>query len=1037
MRRIRACLLAITVGIGSVAGEVAAAAGIDFAEDIRPIFAEHCFRCHGPDEAARKADLRLDVRVTYDQGPLRDQLFDITGGHERSALFRRITSQDPDLRMPPVEEAGQLTPAEVALIAEWLDEGAKWNGHWAYERSQRAKLPTVADAAWPRNAIDYFTLAKMKQHGLLPAASADKRTLIRRVTFDITGLPPTLAEIEAFLADSRDDAYERLIDRLLASPRYGERMAVMWLDLARYADTHGYHMDAHRDMWRWRDWVIAAYNDNMPFDQFTIEQLAGDLLPNATLAQRIATGFNRNNMINFENGIIAEEYRNQYVVDRVVTTSTVWLGQTMVCAQCHDHKYDPFTQRDFYRLYAFFNNVPENGVDGDKGNAIPFIKAPTRQQAARLDQLQARAASLAERMRRRAKSIDTAFLAWASRKEKTDTRKLKSRPVLHLPLDESPEDSLTSKLTVGERTVLAFNRKSTFKVGDRAAFESDECFTIGVWLFPTSSSRMVVLGRCIVDAADRGYCLELDDGNIRFRIVGDDNQSLQVDSESPLARSKWQHVAVTYGGTGKADAISVLVNGKPVAIRVVSDELRGSIVSELPFRIGDANREESFRGMMDDLRVYDTLLDDDEIAVLAGADPIHEILTKAPEQRTADEKLKLKSYYLDHVDAVYKQLRSQLAELQQQLEEVEAAVPTTMVMQELPEPRGTHVLERGRYDLLGELVEPGVPSILPPLTVGARPTRLDLARWLVDRDHPLTARVAVNHLWQQFFDQGIVQTPEDFGTRGQPPTHPLLLDWLATKFSADWDVKRLVKLIVTSATYRQASDADPPTHSLDPENRWLARASSLQRSAEMIRDNALAVSGLLVERTGGPSVFPYQPAGLWEEISYNPNDFTAQVFRQSRGEDLYRRSLYTFWKRSLPSPTLAAFNAPSRDVCVVRRPRTTTVQQALVLMNDPTFVEASRAFAERVLRQVATTDERVVLMFQLAAGRHATARELDVLSRLTTDLLHEYREDTQRAERLIAVGDLDADSSFAAVELAAWTNVASVILSLDEVITRN
>ncbi|MBP90831.1 MAG: hypothetical protein CMJ64_29665 [Planctomycetaceae bacterium] len=912
--------------------------------------------------------------------------------------------------------------------------------HWAYQIPRRPSLPRIDRLEWTRNAIDCFTLARMEQEELSPSDEATRRTLIRRVTLDITGLPPTPEEVRAFEQDSLrnpQSAFHNLVNRLLASPRFGERMASMWLDLARYADTHGYHMDAHRDMWRWRDWVIDAYNSNIPFDQFTVEQLAGDLLPNATLSQHIATGFNRNNMINFENGIIAEEFRSEYVVDRVVTTSTVWLGQTMLCARCHDHKYDPFTQRAFYRLYAFFNNVPENGIDGDKGNAAPFIKAPTSHQLAQLAALNRQLTSVEKAMEARAASVSDDLLTWASKDQAADTRELTSTPVLHDSLDDAPRDSSTFQAKVEARTSLIFNRQSTIDLGDAARFGTDDEFTISFWLFPTTNDRMLVLGRGNIELANRGYGLELTGGRLRMRLVGDDGSGVEIEAERSLKLRKWQHVAVRYDGSSKASGINLFVDGEAAATRSLRDDLRGSIAVDEALRIGDPNRENSFRGMLDELRIYDTKLGADEIAVLAGGDPIRTLLAKPVEQRTGDEGQRLRRYYLDHVDAAYRRLRSQRDDLNKQLAHVESTVPTTMVMQELSEPRVTRILERGRYDSLGEQVMPGVPEALPRLVGDAKPSRLALARWLVRPDHPLTSRVAVNHLWQQFFGTGIVRTPEDFGSRGEPPTHPRLLDWLATEFARDWDVKRIIKLMVTSATYRQSSRVDAECLSRDPENRWLSRASRFQLPAEMIRDNALATSGLLVERTGGPSVFPYQPAGLWEEISYNPNDFTAQVFRQSHGEDLYRRSLYTFWKRSVPSPTLSAFDAQSREVCVTTRPRTNTVQQVLVLMNDVTFVEASRCLAERIMSEADENDERLELIFQLAAGRKPTVRELQVLTRLLAEMLDEYRNDPELAKQLTTAGASTADAPIDVQRLAAWTAVASTVLSLDEVISRN
>jgi hypothetical protein len=766
-------------------------AAIDFNRDIRPILSENCFRCHGPDEGERKAKLRLDTR----DGALKELR---SGGHAvvpghaaKSALVERITTADLKERMPPPQSKKRLTAQQIDLLRRWIDQGARWSEHWAFVPPRRPALPPVADKTWPRNAIDHFILARLEKEGLKPSPEADRIRLIRRVTLDLTGLPPTPAEVDAFLADRGPSAYEKVVDRLLASPHFGERLALEWLDAARYADTHGYHIDAGRDMTRWRDWVIDAFNRNLPFDQFTIEQLAGDLLPDATLRQKVASGFNRNHMINFEGGAIPEEYLNAYIVDRVNTTSTVWLGLTVACAQCHDHKYDPISQKEFYRLYAFFHNVPENGLDGSKGNAAPVIRVPTRQQ---------------ERRQR-----------------------------------------------------------------------------------------------------------ELDE-----------------------------------------------------AIRQ------------------------------------------------AGAD------------------------------------KARLAKLRQERAEVEKRIPTAMVMQEMPRTRDTFMLVRGEYDKKGPKVTAGTPAALPPLPKGASANRLGLARWLVDPGHPLTARVAVNRYWQMFFGTGLVKTAEDFGAQGEPPSHPELLDWLAVEFMnptsaplgsgsrTHWDVKALLRLIVTSATYRQSSVVTQLLLARDAENRLLARGPRLRLQAEFIRDQALAVSGLLNREIGGASVFPYQPAGLWQELAsrQDSKNWSAQFFVQSHGKDLYRRTMYTFWKRTSPPPTLVTFDAPDRETCTVRRSRTNTPLQALVLMNDPTYVEASRKLAERLMKQADTTDERITFAFRLVTARRPTSKEVEVLRRVFNRQMDVYREDTKAALKLLGVGEAPRDERLPPAELAAWTVVASVILNLDETITK-
>ncbi|HUG71442.1 MAG TPA: DUF1553 domain-containing protein [Pirellulaceae bacterium] len=940
-----------------------------------------------------------------------------------------------------------------ALAIAWCRSSAAYaqtgTTHWAYEMPLRPPIPVVDDSAWsenamwPENAIDAFTHVQMTRHGLSPSPEIGRRALIRRVTLDLTGLPPSPAEIAEFLADTAPNAYQRLVDRLLQSPRFGERMATHWLDLARYADTHGYHMDAHRDMWRWRDWVIEAYNDNMPFDHFTIEQLAGDLIPNATLSQRIATGFNRNHMVNFENGAIADEFLAEYAIDRVTTTATVWLGQTLVCARCHDHKYDPITQRDFYRMLAFFDQVPENGVDGDKGNAVPFIDAPTPHQAAQISELSIRLTELANSSQKQFEAADAEISAWEATLQPRDTGSISADPQLIVEFEESSEDLAKAihgnKIFVGGKfgDALLFDGTTHVDFGDRKAFDAGNSWTLAVWLFPTTRDSMVVVEQIGNDEDNPSFTIELNDGQILVRTSSPaTTKQIQIASDANVALSKWQHLAVRYDGSQEATNVSLFINGQLVPIKKTDEAPSGNRDSKASFMIGSADAGRSFRGMLDDLRVFGKAVNDEEVAIIAGGNPVGDILAIARELRTKPQTDRLKRYYLYQYDGEYRQTHSDLEATARLLKQVKSLVPTTMVMQDVAERRPTHILKQGRYDSLGEVVEPGVLEILPPLPEGAIANRLALAQWLVKPDHPLTARVTVNHFWQLYFGAGFVRTPEDFGTRGEPPTHPELLDWLATEFASDWDVKRLIRLFVTSATYRQSHLSTAEREAIDPENRWLARASRLQLSAEIVRDSALCASGLLVEHTGGPSVFPYQPAGLWEEIAYNANDFTAQVYRQSHGAELYRRSLYTFVKRSLPSPTLAAFAAPNRETCVMFRPRTNTPQQALVLMNDVTFVEAARALAEQAFATDETIEGRINNLFLAATSRPASDAEHSIFEALLRDLRKRYEEQPALAAELIAAGESAHDDRVNQTDLAVWTVVANVILSLDETLTR-
>ncbi|MBC8350565.1 MAG: DUF1553 domain-containing protein [Planctomycetes bacterium] len=1048
MRMLRPCLLALSffATISCAGGDAVAQAEkarIDFTRDIRPLLVDHCFECHGPDAATREAELRLDVKSDLFTPRTNGETLLVSGNREASSLFQRLVTEEAKSQMPPPEAGNPLSTEQKELIGRWIDEGAVWRGHWAYEPPRRPPLPTSDRPAWANNAIDVFSYAKMKSHSLRPSREADGQTLVRRVTLDLTGLPPTAAEIDDFLSDTAPDAYLRLVDRLLQSPRFGERMATHWLDLARYADTHGYHMDAHRDMWRWRDWVIAAYNDNMPFDQFTVEQLAGDLLPKATLSQRIATGFNRNNMVNFENGAIAEEYLTEYAIDRVTTTSTVWLGQTMTCARCHDHKYDPFTQRDFYRLLAFFNQVAENGVDGNQGNAAPFIAAPLTHQVERMKGLKQRLASLAATQQQQTVAADAAVTAWEMTRRASDTRTISSKPQLTVGFDRSDkvlDDAIHGpKIFVPGKIddALLFNSNTRVDLGDQAALVEIQRMTISVWVFPTTPDAVVIVERRGKHANDPSYSIELDGGKVSFRLAAPDaERSVRFTTDAVIAPRTWQHVVVRFDGSKELTEASLFVNGTLQPATKTDEPPSNDSTASSSFVIGSLEAGRSFRGMMDDLRFFSTTLTDEDIAIVAGGDPIGDILAVASAERTNQQTARLKRYYLEQIDESYRKTLHKITATKQSLRDLRMSIPTTMVMQDVVERKPTSILNRGRYDSPGEIAEPGIPNVLSDPASEAITNRLLLARWLVESDHPLTARVAVNHLWQLFFGAGLVRTPEDFGTRGEPPTHPELLDWLATEFASDWDVKRLVRLLVTSAAYRQSSHTTPELTKHDPENRWLARASRMRLSAEMVRDGALFASGLLVERAGGPSVFPYQPDGLWEEIAYNANDFTAQVYRQSQGADLYRRSLYTFVKRSLPSPTLAAFDAPNRETCVVQRQRTNTPQQALVLMNDVTFVEAARALAERTLATTHTTERRINAMFRTANSRSTNASELKVFDSLVRDLRQRYEGQPDLAKELNATGNSPASRHINPIDLAVWTAVANVILSLDEAITR-
>ena len=936
----------------------------------------------------------------------------------------------------------------IGLTAIWLPLSADAADHWAYVAPVRPVVPVAVGDATARSPIDAFVRAKLADQGLAPSPETDKRTLIRRATLALTGLPPTIAEVNAYLADRAPDAYERVVERLLASPRYGERMAADWLDLARYADTHGYHSDSQRTMWRWRDWVIDALNAGMPYDQFTIEQLAGDLLPGATPDERVASGFHRNHMLNDENGAIPEEFLSEYLVDRVVTTGAVWLGQTFQCARCHDHKYDPLTQRDFYRLYAYFNSVPENGLGGRTGNSPPTIVAPTRQQQAELKALAAELADFEKRMAARAADADEAFAGW-QRQVAGGSKSLRRPPsdwVLHLPLDDQSELAAAGAYGKGNPSwaggklvgALLCDGQTHLEVPAVGKWERQEPFSLSGWVFPTTGDASPFVARLDEAQSRRGYELAIEDGRLVFRLThAADTDEIVVAGREPIAQRRWQHVAATYDGSGKAAGVALYLDGVWLTAEVRRDSLAGHIQGDQPLTIGRGDTQAFFRGLLDDVQLFARRLSAEEVGVLAGGDPILGILSKSERERTDAQRQALRRHYLENVDPEYRKLFTAASALRARRKEVLAAAPSTMIMQELPEPRPTFVLTRGLYGERGEQVTPGTPAFLPPMDGGLPGNRLGLARWLVDRRNPLTARVAVDRAWTALFGAGLVRTPDDWGIRGQKPTHPELLDWLAVEFRGSWDVKRLHRRLATSAAFRQSSRVMPELRQRDPDNRWWARGPRYRLPAEAIRDQALAVAGVLDARVGGPSVRPYQPAELWRELAYNPDEYTAQVFVPSTGADLYRRSVYTFWKRSVPPPNLSLLDAPDRESCTLARGRSNTPLAALVLLNDTTFVEAARRLAERVLLQGASDrdPQRIGRLFALVLSRPPTDQELSLLSRNLSAERAAFARDPSAATKFLAVGESPFDPRLAPAELAAWTMAASVVLNLDEAVS--
>jgi cytochrome c553 len=982
--------------------EVAGApAPLSFSRDIRPILSQNCFLCHGQDEKRRGAGLRLDEREPALE-ELESGLRAITPGNlEESELIARITAEDESLRMPPADSHKTLTAEQIELLKRWVAEGAEYEPHWSFISPQKAELPRAAAATAGGNPIDAFVRARLARDGLSIGPEADRRTLIRRVTLDLTGLPPTLEEIEAFLNDERPDAYERLVDRLLASPRYGERMALDWLDAARYADTHGYHIDSQRDMWAWRDWVIQAFNDNMPFDQFTVWQLAGDLLPDATPEQRIASGFNRNHPVNFEGGAIPEEYHVEYVVDRATTTATVWLGLTIGCARCHDHKYDPITQKEFFEFFAFFNNVDEEGLDGYRGNAKPMLELPSDEQRQRIERLSDEIADLEKKLIEREAAADESQATWES----------------------------------------AWRDRQA-----NAAVRPGEWFLFGpVSLDTPAQARAESFGVSAPVNLETTYANQ--DGTFRW-LPGPqyvDGNEISLSGESAAAYLMRQigstEAKTVLARLGTSDGVQVWLNGELIwdreeqaAFSPVQQELELKLregPNELLIKLVNYAWEWQFQFALDPQSE-------------ASAPPnVEALLTIAKEQRTEEQAASLRNYFRANqfADDDYRALAAKLGAKRAELAEHKAAVPSTMVMSERQELRKTFLLERGQYTNPTEELSPGTPGALPPLPTEGKIDRLALARWLTAPGHPLTARVTVNRLWQSLFGTGLVKTAEDFGLQGSWPANPDLLDWLAVEFvDSGWNVKQMLRLMVTSDAYRRSSASSPALFARDPDNQLLARGPRFRMPAELIRDQALAVGDMLDARIGGASVKPYQPGDLWGELAHQKTNykFTAQLFEQDHGADLYRRSMYTFWKRSVPPVNLVALDAPSRETCTVRRERTNTPLQALVLLNDPTFVEAARHLAERMVA-AGGDDARAAIArgVELVIARPPTEEESAILLAEYEKQRASFAADVGAAEALLAVGESSRDESLDPVAHAAWTNVALVILNLDEAITRN
>jgi hypothetical protein len=1022
---------------------------VRFNRDIRPILSNNCFLCHGPDEGRRKAKLRLDVEVVAKKEVI------VAGKLLESELWARITATDVEERMPPLKSKKELTPHQIALIKKWIEQGAKYESHWAFI-APKSPAPPQSKTKWGHNPIDNFIANKLGANGLKPSPEAAKEILIRRVTFDLTGLPPTLPEVIAFVNDKSPKAYEKVIDRLLASKAYAERMTLHWMDVARYGDSSVHHADGPRTMWPWRDWVINAYDTNKSFKDFTIEQIAGDLLPNATVAQKVATGFNRNHGTTDEGGLIVEEYRVEYVVDRVKTTGNVWLGLSVECAQCHSHKYDPISHKEYYQFFAFFNNNADSGKQSRGGNAPPMVNVVTPDKLKQRKEAEDRVNDANQKLTERKKNAGAAFQKWTMEAAKNinDQPKEPSGLFAHLPLDEFKDrksiDLINTTNDVkwegGGKTVSG-KFGSAFRVEGNGFVnvkgikppEWNQPFSYGCWVNPDAgNANGAIFSKMNEGNAFRGFDLWLQGGAPGTHLIHKwGENAIKVVGKQKAKAKAWSHIFVTYDGTGKAAGTKVYMNGKLLSHNVENDGLSGTIQTPNDFRIGRRSGSGQANNIeIDDVRLYARALTASEVAALAGNNPVAPLLSLSPDERNPKQKEALLNHYLENVDKTYQKITTDKRNAEKQVAEASKTKITSMIMGDMNKMRATYLLERGHYQhpKKDEVIKPGVPAFLPPLPRGAPPNRLGLAQWLTRPDHPLTARVAVNRYWSLLFGKGLVKTVSDMGTQGDWPTHPKLLDWLATDFvKHGWDIKRTLKQMVMSATYRQSSRITRELFAQDRSNALLARGPRFRLQGEFVRDNALAVSGLLVRKIGGPSVKPYQPPGLWNEVSLGGN----VRFQQGKGEALYRRSMYTYWKRSAPAPTMTIFDAPTREKCLVERPRTNTPLQALATLNDPQFVEASRHLAERMMKEGGNLPkDRVAFGYQLVAARTPKALVSQILSSAFNEEFEHYKKNPEAAAKLLATGDSKRDESLNTAEHAAWTIVASMLLNLDEVITR-
>lgn len=1009
---------------------------VDYNFHVKPILSDRCFACHGPDEAKRGADLRLDIpEGMFAELETGGQAI-VKGKPHRSKLIDRIYHKDPEMKMPPPESNLTLTEYEIAVLEKWIDQGAEYKEHWSFIPPKKAELPKVKNEDWASNEIDHFILNKIEKESLAPSEIASKEALIRRVTFDLTGLPPTIKEVDDYLNDSSENAFEKVVDRLLASEKYGERMAADWLAVSRYGDTHGYEADSKRNAWQWRDWVIKTFNENKPYDEFITEQLAGDLIPDAARDQIIATAFNRNHIMNSENGIIDEEWRVEYVSDRTNTLGKAIMGLTLECAKCHDHKYDPISQKDYFSLFAFFNNVDEPGAIRYQTQAAPVLDLTNDQQQNTLEQL----AELGDAQRKAIADYVDNIKSEGDWKSKINKNKidLKKDLLVHVSFEKKTlnkrgnffenlaDYSRPVSFTGDEKYVdgpvgkaLEYDGINDTVVKDaESSFSSNEQYSTALWVNfpePFAHARIFATEDGTFSKVPGYYCF-IEDDKLVFQLCSTwDYNNIKVVTKNSFPFGEWTHLAVTYDGSQKAAGLKLYINGEEAPIKVLRDNLTKELNTLAWFKIGHSTFQ---GGAIDEFRQYGRVLTLPEIQTLAKKD--------ISENGWFD-------YYIFNEDEKLNTLRDSLKHTLEKQIRLLDTVPQLMVMDDLQDSiRPTFVLNRGVYDDHGDEVFARTPESVLSYPEGFPKNRLGLAEWLFMPDNPLTSRVMVNRLWQMVFGKGLVSTPDDFGSQGSLPTHPELLDWLAVNFQENnWDMKAMIKKMVMSSTYRQSSYISPELLEKDPANDLLARGVRYRMPAEMVRDNALAVSGLLVGEIGGEPVKPYQPAGIWAQVSTEKTPYD-----QGHGESLYRRSLYTYWKRAVPPPNMLTFDAPSRHTCTVKREATSTPLQALVLLNDIQFVEAARVFAQNILSGKNNVEENIVEAFRMATARQPKREEMKILKNILEESKAEFLKEPNSADDLLSMGEFPVKNDLDKIDLAAFTMVTTAILNMNETITK-